>query len=87
MPEEKVVMYEPPQAASIQTVTGWVGADGRFWGKDEHMARWCGATHRHCEKNPDHPIHEIRSYCLVTRKADKRSLQRCPSRNGLANRW
>ncbi|MBH3399149.1 hypothetical protein I5S60_06170 [Pseudomonas fluorescens] len=63
MPEEKVVMYESPQAASIQTVTGWVGADGRFWGKDEHMARWCGATHRHCEKNPDHPIHEIRSYC------------------------
>lgn len=27
------------------------------------MARWCGATHRQCEKNPDHPIHEIRSYC------------------------
>jgi len=27
------------------------------------MARWCCATHRQCEKNPDHPIHEIRSYC------------------------
>jgi hypothetical protein len=26
MPEEKVVMYESPEAASIQTVTGWVGA-------------------------------------------------------------
>ena len=63
MPEEKVVMYESPEAASIQTVTGWVGADGRFWGKDEHMARWCGATHRQCEKNPEHPIHAIRSYC------------------------
>ncbi|WP_339518876.1 hypothetical protein [Pseudomonas proteolytica] len=63
MPEEKVVMYESPQAASIQTVTGWVGDDGRFWGKDEHMARWCGATHRQCEKNPEHPIHAIRSYC------------------------
>ncbi|WP_443692052.1 hypothetical protein ACRZ5O_22755 [Pseudomonas protegens] len=63
MPEEKVVMYESPEAASIQTVTGWVAADGRFWGKDEHMARWCGATHRRCEKNPDHPIYEIRSSC------------------------
>ncbi|WP_085631488.1 hypothetical protein [Pseudomonas sp. R16(2017)] len=63
MPEEKVVMYESPEAASIQTLTGWVSADGRFWGNDEHMARWCGATHRRCEKNPEHPIHEVRSYC------------------------
>ncbi|MNF48758.1 hypothetical protein D3C76_703210 [compost metagenome] len=63
MPEEKVVMYESLDAASIQTVTGWVGADGRFWGNDEHMARYCGATHRRCEKNPDHPIYEVRSWC------------------------
>ncbi|MGN8120390.1 hypothetical protein ACTJK9_01365 [Pseudomonas sp. 22082] len=63
MPEEKVVMYESPEAASIQTLTGWVAADGRFWGNDEHMARWCGATHRRCEKNPEHAIYEVRSYC------------------------
>ncbi|WP_434706873.1 hypothetical protein J3Q07_08150 [Pseudomonas sp. D4-18] len=63
MPEEKVVMYESLEAASIQTLTGWVAADGRFWGNDEHMARWCGATHRRCEKNPEHPIYEVRSYC------------------------
>jgi len=25
MPEENVVMYDSPEAASIQTVTGWVG--------------------------------------------------------------
>jgi hypothetical protein len=69
MPEEKVVMYESSEAASIQTVTGWVGADGRFWGNDEHMARYCGATHRHCEKNPDHPIYEVRSWPSVTAMA------------------
>ena len=73
MSEEKVVMYESPQAASIQTVTGWVGADGRFWGKDEHMARWCGATHRQCEKNPDHPIHEIRFYCQQCHQESRRA--------------
>nr|WP_279153334.1 hypothetical protein [Pseudomonas mosselii] len=63
MREEKVVMYESPEAASIQTVTGWVDPSGRFWGKDEHMARYCGSTHRHCAKNPDHPIHDTRGWC------------------------
>jgi len=63
MPEENVVMYDSPEAASIQTVTGWVGADGRFWGEDEHMARYCGATHRRCAANPEHQIYEVNSYC------------------------
>ena len=64
MPEQKqVIMYDAPEAASIQTVTGWVSADGRFFGQDEHLARFCGATHRHCKNNSEHPAHEIRSYC------------------------
>lgn len=63
MREEKVVMYESPEAASIQTVTGWVDPSGRFWGKDEHMARYCGSTHRHCAKSPDHPIHATNGWC------------------------
>lgn len=56
-------MYESNDAASIKTVTGWVSRDGHFWGNDEHMARWGGCTHRICENNPDHGVHEIRSYC------------------------
>lgn len=36
MSEEKVVMYESPEATSIRTVTGWVDPSGRFWGNDEH---------------------------------------------------
>ena len=64
MPEIKqVIMYDAPEAASLQTVTGWVTADGRFFGQDENLARFCGATHRRCENNPDHPVHEIRDYC------------------------
>jgi hypothetical protein len=47
---EKIVMMDSDEAASIQTVTGWVDRHGRFWGKDEHQARWCGATHRKCKK-------------------------------------
>ncbi|MNJ55684.1 hypothetical protein D3C77_511920 [compost metagenome] len=65
MREEKVVMYESPEAASIQTITGWVAADGRFWGNDEHMARYCGSTHRICKNNPDHPIHRTNGWCDV----------------------
>lgn len=65
MREEKLVMYESPEAASIQTVTGWVAADGRFWGNDEHMARYCGSTHRLCKNNPDHPIHRTSGWCDV----------------------
>ena len=64
MPEIKqVIMYDAPEAASLQTVTGWVTADGRFFGQDENLARFCGATHRRCENNPDHQVHEIRGYC------------------------
>ncbi|MGV8860422.1 MAG: hypothetical protein ACOH2O_11385 [Pseudomonas sp.] len=63
MPEENVVMYESPEAASIKTVTGGVSADGRFFGQDENLARFCGATHRRCENSLDHPIYKVRSYC------------------------
>ncbi|KAA5840232.1 hypothetical protein F2A38_19585 [Pseudomonas chlororaphis] len=68
MPEEKVVMYESPEAASIQTVTGWVDPSGRFWGNDEHMARYCGSTHRQCAKNPAHPIHRTNGWCRDCRE-------------------
>lgn len=46
---EKIVPYDSSEAASIQTVTGWVSRSGRFWGNDEHMARYDGCTHRKCD--------------------------------------
>lgn len=58
-----VVMYESDEAASIQTVTGWVDRNGRFWGHDEHMARYCGSTHRICSKNPEHGSHASNGWC------------------------
>lgn len=48
--DEKTIPYDSPEAASIQTVTGWVSRSGRFWGNNEHMARFDGCTHRKCEK-------------------------------------
>lgn len=64
MKTEKIVMMDSDEAASIQTVTGWVDRHGRFWGSDEHQARWCGATHRKCKNKPDeHSIHSTHGYC------------------------
>ena len=56
-------MAESDEAASIQTVTGWVSRDGHFWGKDERMARYSGSTHKICDKNPEHGVVEQRSWC------------------------
>lgn len=64
MENEKIVMMDSDEAASIQTLTGWVDRHGRYWGNDERMARWAGATHRKCKNNPEeHPIHSTHGYC------------------------
>jgi hypothetical protein len=47
--QEQVVLYDSPEAASIATVTGWQARTGEFWGNNEHMARWCGSTHKRCD--------------------------------------
>ncbi len=49
MDEKKVVMVDSPEAASVQTVTGWVSRTGFFCGNDEQLARSMGSTHRPCE--------------------------------------
>jgi hypothetical protein len=44
------VLYNAPEAAEFRTnISGWVSRSGRFWGKDEHMARWEGCTHIICK--------------------------------------
>ncbi|MGP0838123.1 hypothetical protein [Serratia sp. CY85251] len=62
--ENKIILMDDAEAASIQTLTGWVDRHGRYWGNDEQQARWCGATHRKCKNKPDeHPIHSTHRYC------------------------
>ena len=69
-----MILASSPEAASIQTVTGWVARDGRFWGDDERMARFCGSTHRTCEVNPEHGPVEKHSYCKACH-AEKKEAQ------------
>lgn len=64
---KKIIMADSPEAASIQTVTGWVSSTGHFWGNDERMARYDGSTHKICEQNPAHGVIEQRSWCEACR--------------------
>ena len=57
--QEEVVMIDDPRAATLVTVTGWRSMDGRFYGDNEHAARWAGCTHVKClacgkPTNPQH---------------------------------
>lgn len=48
MDKEKIILPSDDEAASIQTVTGWVSRQGRFFGDDERLARYDGSTHKKC---------------------------------------
>ena len=68
--DEKIILFDSDEAASIQTVTGWVGADGVFWGDNEHQARFGGSTHKVCEKCGT--VHKTRGWCKVCHAAKQR---------------
>lgn len=74
MKDKTIIMRDSPLAASIKTVTGWVSSNGRFYGDNEDLARYDGATHQKCKSNPDHPIFETRSYCRAC--SDENSVKR-----------
>lgn len=69
-----IILRDSDEAASIKTVTGWVSSNGRFWGNDEHMARFDGATHTKCKNNSDHPIHDIHGYCEVCHEEKRQAV-------------
>lgn len=71
--QKPIIMFDAPEAASLKTVTGWVSADGRFFGGDENLARYCGATHRRCEVKPEHQIYEVNSYCKECHQARRQA--------------
>jgi len=74
MKEEKVIRYDSPEAAQFKTgIEGWVSSDGRFWGKDEHMARYTGCTHVLCQGCAA-PVKKGWSHCEYCRS--KRSTEK-----------
>ncbi len=48
--ETAIILPESNESAEYRTdIKGWVSAGGH-WYLDEHIARWAGATHIHCEE-------------------------------------
>ena len=46
----KIILYTSDEAAAYRTrIKGWVSRTGRYYGEDEHLARYDGCTHRPCE--------------------------------------
>lgn len=62
---EIIILDTSDEAASIQTVTGWVSRTGRFWGADERMARYDGSTHKTCDCGE---VVDQKSYCSKCRR-------------------
>jgi len=58
----EMILYDSPESAHfVSGISGWVSRDGRFFGDNEHLARYCGCTHIKC-KTCGH-IHAHNSYC------------------------
>lgn len=48
---EPMILSTSDEAAEYKTgLSGWVSRDGRYYGDDERMARWAGATHVPCRE-------------------------------------
>lgn len=67
--EKKEIRYDSPEAAIYKTdIKGWVSADGFYYGKDEHMARWRSCTHVKCE-SCDNYVSKTWTKCEACRNA------------------
>lgn len=75
MNKKKEILYSSNEAAKYTTgVEGWVDSGGRFWGEDEHMARYSGCTHIKCKdcgaKIP------VRGYLICDDCRNKRDIEK-----------
>ena len=61
MDEKKIILPDSPEAATFQTVSGWVSRRGFFYGADERLARYDGSTHRPCSECGE--LLEKHGYC------------------------
>jgi len=51
MEEDKIILDTDPSIIEWKTnIEGWVGKDGRFYGKEKDFAIYCNCTHKKCNK-------------------------------------
>lgn len=47
---DKIILDTSDGSAKfVMGISGWIDRHGNFFGKDEKLARWSGATHTHCQ--------------------------------------
>ena len=78
--ENVQILNTSDKAAEFKTnISGWVDRHGRFWGKDERMARWSGCTHLLC---PGCGKVMPKEYTLCDECREKKAIERHKARKG-----
>ena len=77
MSDKQILITSNEAATLITGIEGWVDGNGRFWGKDEHAARWSGCTHIICP-SCQKPTSKNYTHCPECR--EKRELERYKER-------
>ena len=74
MKEKKEILYTSDKLVKyVKNIEGWVDVNGRFWGKDEHAARWSGCTHIIC---PDCGKPTSKNYTICSDCREKKAIER-----------
>jgi hypothetical protein len=74
---EEIIKYDSDEAAQFVTgISGWVNRHGQFYGDNEHLARWSGATHKECEEEDCSTLIEVRGYVVCDSCRSKREEKR-----------
>lgn len=78
--QEKIVMYDSPEAATYRTnLSGWVSRNGFYFGDlpdSEDRARYHGCTHRKCSTEGCENIVSIRGYTICGDCRNKKDQER-----------
>ncbi|NOI16377.1 hypothetical protein [Vibrio hepatarius] len=68
----QIILEDSDKAAEFKTdISGWVSSDGRFYGKDERLARYAGSTHRKCDCGNIIPKNSYCNPCAEKRTKEK----------------
>ena len=73
--ESQCILYDSLEAAKrVDGISGWIDRHGRFFGEDEHAARYSGCTHIKC-KDCGEPT-QVRGYTLCNGCRTKKNIER-----------
>lgn len=74
MSKSIVLISDPGAATFVENISSWVSKNGKFFGDDEHLARWAGCTHIFCD-TCEKPIIK-QSYTICSDCREKAAVER-----------